>query len=195
MDPTDIPAPGKEFSLKTARLLQARLGQPDEEWKGTADGSPYGFTLLKYSGRPSEGVAAYLTLGLSDRELDLPGEGPVRQELLICHEEAEGWNSPSLLHYTAERLLQQGQALRQGEVLDYSETLFDGYSFEGLYCALPLFFDLTDEALPVRFLQLIPLNRGEITYIEEMGWREFEKRVEKMKGLLLDLLRGDISDD
>ncbi|MCB1257162.1 MAG: suppressor of fused domain protein, partial [Microthrixaceae bacterium] len=177
--------------------MESFLGPIDGGWSKTEAGERLPFTVLRFSGAPIPGTATFVTLGLSDVALALPGRQLVRQEFLVStYDRFHSASIVTALHDVAVDAARRGDALLRGSVCAGPFGL-PGVVTD-LYCAIPVFFPDSFHVWrgsdpPTVFVWLVPITTEEHRFVEEKGWESFEQILESQDPDLLDLSRLGLS--
>lgn len=159
--------------------VESFLGEMKEAWK-----SDQGITVARFPDKPVEGMATYVTLGLSDHVLPIRGERTVRQELVFtADEQYPPAQIASFLLTFSEFLISKHQALLRGDVIGPSDPIIPGVSVNAVYASMPYFFDEefathSETTPPTVLVWLIPIHENEARFVKEVGWSKFEDIVE-----------------
>jgi hypothetical protein len=176
--------------------LERHLGPIARGW--APGGGQTGVHVCLFEDRPVPSTVTYATLGLSRHVLNLPRGREVRQELLLSV--ADGFaddDLSKLLAYVAEGLLREHHALLRGQVLPLGRPVSRASRCNSLYVAPPVVFPdelatCTDTLPPTVFAWLVPIHAAEAALVSQLGWNEFEDRLERVDPNLFDLERSSV---
>jgi hypothetical protein len=195
------PIAGRDASMTPGGLIEhyeAALGPLDGAWAETADDVPLLFKLLRFPAAPMPGAVTYATLGLSDRKLRIPGEGLLRQELVIsCYDRFAGPDVVGVLHAVGAEIFDKGEVLPRGRVLGPAGPLFPDTSLTALYVSMPVVFPdqlytYSGSSPDTVIAWLVPISTEEADIVRRHGWSEFEDLLEAQDPDLFDLHRPSV---
>lgn len=167
------------------------------------ENTPY--QVIKCEQSPHLEAKAYITLGLSNHELESPHNHPTRQELLIVSNSADVEPTiPSLLHHIADTILQDHTGITHGELIGPFKALqdnpIDGNSpIVAFYAYPPIYYPDNFSACSlsnskdVEIVWLIPSTLEEVNYIEIHGAKAFENLLQEHGPDLTDFWRGTLT--
>lgn len=173
--------------------IEKHLGKIDKGWKLKND--QLTIQVARFTNQPFEGVATYVTLGLSDHLLNLKEGKDVLQELVFStYDKYPSEQIASFMVTFAEYILSRKKALLRGDVVGPSSSLIPGVSVSGIYSSIPVFFDddfyiYEGSLLPTALVWLIPLLSYECDFVKQNGWNSFEDMLESKDPYFFDLNR------
>ena len=165
--------------------------------RGVDDRSPV--QMVRYEVSPSDGIAAYSTLGLSKHELESRASGECfRLELLmIVPDDVQQDLVYSRIDQVSEMLLDAHRAILRGQIIGPSGPLFPNSDMTALYASLPVL--LPDEFAvfhgsdgDVAIVWLIPISTEEAEFVLGNGWRKFEDELVAQAPNLIDVWRPSL---
>ena len=175
------------------RHLESFLGSIDRGW---SDNGP--IQIGRYRDQPVRGVDTFGTLGLSRKPLPMSKGREVRQEFLVSvYRRFDSDAIASFLLTFAEYVEAQATALLRGDVIGPSSSIIPHVKAEGIYAAMPVFFDdalatYATTSPPTVIVWLIPILRPEAFYVRSHGWQAFEELLEKVGVDFWDLNRAPL---
>lgn len=184
---------GSKMLNSVAEHLEHYLGEVSYGWSD--DKSSHKMQVVSFKKQPAEGIVTYSTLGLSEVELNLPRERKIRQELVIsAHESFPSEEIAGLMLSCAEQLMDRGQAILRGGVIDPSRPLIKGATVSAVYATNPTPFDegfaqFSNVTPSVVFVLLVPITSSERLLIEREGWNWFEDTLESQDPDIWDFSR------
>jgi hypothetical protein len=158
-----------------------------------------GFSIFQYVNTPIEGTTTYVTVGLSQHELEQDSEQNLRQELMLTVlSEFDNLHPEVQLAVLSEELLERHFAIPNGQVINCGDELFKGLPFSAFYCtSAKLFseeFEIIEHWKPqLIFIWLIPITSDEAFYCKSHGHSAFEEVLKKEEPDLLNLNRKGIN--
>jgi hypothetical protein len=176
--------------------LERYLGLIARGWAPA--GALTGIQICLFENRPIPDVVTYSTLGLSRHVLGMPRGREVRQELLLSVAASFVDDDLSkLLAHVAEEVLRGHQALLRGQVLSLGHPVSSGSNCSSLYVGLPVVFPeefatCADTQPSTVFAWLLPIHPTEAALLRQLGWSEFENRLERADLDVFDLQRTSI---
>jgi hypothetical protein len=130
---------------------------------------------------PFRGVTTLVTVGLSRRHLNLPGDGALHQELLM-HVPTDDYpaRAAGLLFHVAGEMARRSAALSHGQVIGPREPLFPGSQTTAILAISPRYLPepfavCHTEPAPVVFTWLVPITTNEAEVIQKFGWGTLEQ--------------------
>jgi hypothetical protein len=169
------------------------LGAIDDAWQ-----SESGIKVAHFRDKPVDGVATYVTLGLSHHVLPMHGERTVREELVFsAYEKYPRAQIASFLLTFCDFVLSKHKALLRSNVIGPSDPIMPDVSLNAIYAAIPVVFDegfatYSDTSPPTIFVWLIPLHGTEAKFVKKNGWSQFEDILEAKDPDLWDLNRDPV---
>lgn len=158
--------------------IEEHLGTISTSWKLNEDPN---IQVLKFENELKQGVITYITLGLSNTELDI-GNKYVRQEFIFAAEEQfdQGAVASFLLTF-AQHVRTSTRGILRGDFVD-GKPLITGVKVTGIYASVPVFWGSTfhefEESKPTTiFVWLMPILKSEARVIKEQGWNAFEDKL------------------
>ena len=176
--------------------VEKYLGQIDQGWKD--DASVDDLQVVSFKDAPGETVSTYLSLGLSNRPMDLSEAKKVRQELVFSvYSMAISSMVVSFMLSLCEAIIGRGKAVLRGEVIPLSKEISKRIGFDAVYCTIPVFFDdefcTYDESSPSTVMVwMLPIYQSEADYIAAHGWEGFEDLLEEKDPDLCSLERSPV---
>lgn len=176
--------------------IESNLGSIEKGW--SLKFQSRNIQVVKILNCPTLGVSTYVTLGMSDFELNLPN-GKVRQELIFSlYDSHDEEDSASFLLTFCESILQSGKGLLRGEVVGPGDSLISGVKANSIYVSIPVVFDERVQVYSggngnVVFAWIMPLHEAEAHYINESGWNSFEDNLSQIHTDFWDLNRPVMS--
>jgi hypothetical protein len=128
----------------------------------------------------------------------MPRGREVRQELLLSVSISFADDDLSkLLMHVAEQILREHQALLRGHVVPLGHPISRASNCSSLYVALPVVFPdelatCADTQPPTVFAWLLPIHSAEAALVSQLGWNEFENRLERADPDIFDLQRTSV---
>ena len=182
--------------------LERFCGPIERGWPIDPDGNKLPFQLVQMQRGPIDGTITYSTLGLSKIELrSRSSRKSIRQELvMLSRSNATPDNLPPLLQQVAVEAVQSDYAYLRGDVIGPRGRLFQDSSVTALYVTSPAYFpkefaSVEDDGGTVIFAWLVPITDQESRLIAEIGWNEFEAKLERQDPDLLDFRRATLLPD
>lgn len=181
-----------------ATYLEERLGPIDFGWSDRD--SRARCQIARFKNQPEPNVDTYVTLGLSDEQLEMRRSGrKVRQELLLCVE--AHWperDAASVLLAIAEECTRSGAAILRGDVVELGQPISNESRITAVYATNPTVFGdkllaIDSEQPPLVYVWLIPITEAEVDFIRASGWSAFEAALEVEDPDLWDMRRPSIS--
>jgi hypothetical protein len=180
--------------------LEGRLGRLVYGWSRNPDGEPMPFQVARFEGGAYEGVLGFATVGLGLHELESPTTGrPLHLELTLCvHEVVGERNVPALMQQVALRVLESGQALLRGDVIELGGYVIAETAMTGLYATMPVYFDesfatcSTENGTETAIVWLVPVHPSEAEFVRTRGWQAFEEVLQEQDPDLFDPLRAPL---
>lgn len=176
--------------------IESHLGEMDGGWQGSKS-----IQVLRFSSKPGQGRATYVTLGLSKEVVTSGGaEPPFRQEVLISvHDRFDAQKVTAFLLSFAEYLETTKRGLVHGMAIGPSAPLIEGVSASAVYASTPVFFEEefevhTGSFPPTVFVSLLALHRDDVTYIQAHGSEAFDDRLSANIVDLFDLNRPPVGE-
>lgn len=169
------------------------LGKIEQGWKD--NNSEVDFQVVSFKDSPGETVSTFLSLGMSNKILDLTGGKSVRQELVFSvYSLAISSMIVSFLMSLCESVLRRGKAVLRGEVIPLPIELADRIGFNAVYCTIPVFFEddfctYDGSTPPTVMVWVLPIYQSEVEYIAANGWESFEDLLEEKDPDLCSLER------
>lgn len=176
--------------------IENHIGIIDEGWK--LQPSLSGIRVVSISGKPSNKVVTFITLGLSEHILPMPDGREVREELIFSsYEDSPKEMIVSFLLTFSNFIVTKHQALLRGDVVGPSDSIIPGISLCAVYSSIPVIYDdtfatFTETVPPTIFVWLIPIYKEEAEFIGINGWSQFEDILEAKDPDLFDLKRERI---
>ncbi|WP_433811407.1 suppressor of fused domain protein [Flavobacterium johnsoniae] len=142
-------------------------------------------SIVYFDNQPNDGIASFLTLGLSDHVLYLTETKDVRVELILSlYNNYPKNNIFDVLLNVSEEILIKHKAPLRGHVIKTKLHFLTNFNISGFYITHPVFFEedfwVYENSEPSTvFLWLIPVNQREIDFIESDGWEKFEDLLEE----------------
>jgi hypothetical protein len=158
--------------------IEEHLGTISTSWKLDEDPS---IQVLKFENELKEGVVTYVTLGLSNTELDI-GTKHIRQELVFAANEQFERNAiASFLLTFAMNVRNSTKGLLRGEFVE-GKPLINNVKATGIYASIPVFWESTFHEFevstpPTIFVWLMPILQSEALFVKEHGWNAFEDKL------------------
>jgi hypothetical protein len=169
-------------------------------WRGDPDGKKMPFQIVQMERGPISGTTTYSTLGLG--KIPLPARNSdkiIRHErVMLSRSNAVPGNLPALLQQVAMEAVQRKFAYLRGEIIGPRGQLFNNSTVTALYVSIPVYFPegftgVDDDVGRVIFAWLIPITDQEASLVNQVGWSEFETRLEAQDPDLLDFKRMSIA--
>lgn len=181
--------------MNAAEHLEHHLGRIERVW--SSDDCP-GVSVCLFRGVPRAGAVTLATLGLSEHVLALNDTRQVRQELLLMVRDTHPLDDlRDVLFHIAHEVMERHHALLRGDVIRLGYTLTEDSAARALYASIPVIlpdeFSVLEGSAPATvFVWLVPLLPAEAQLAKELGWNDFEDRLEAADPDLLDLSRASI---
>jgi len=186
--------------LKTnvASYLEERLGRVESGWADHE--SSMRIQVVRFVDQPEPSAQTYVTLGLSDNQLEMPdSHRTVRQELVLCAN--RDWPELDMaltLFGVAESLVSRKAAILRGEVVEMGRLISTKSRARALYATNPTVFGdrllaIDSESPPLVFVWLIPITESEVNFVRKSGWRAFEAELESEDPEPWDIDRPSVS--
>jgi hypothetical protein len=170
-------------TTNVAKHLEDRLGPIAFGWADR--NSSVKVQVVRFEQQPESNVNTYVTLGLSDWQLNMSRSGrKVRQELLLCAtSQLSERDVASALLGIAERCIESGSAVLRGDVIELGRPLLNGTQMSAVYATNPTVFGerllaVDPEQPPLVFVWLVPVTTDEVDFIRNRSWAAFEAELE-----------------
>lgn len=144
-----------------------------------------GINIITFSKRPTPNLKVFMSVGLSKHILTVTKQKTVRLELLfVTCVDANSAIVSSLMLSLCESILESHQAVLRGNVITLDKEFFKKTDIYGIYYTVPCIFDerfctLHETTPPTVIAWAIPLQKKDVDFIEEYGWKPFEDLLEK----------------
>jgi hypothetical protein len=184
---------------RVRKHVEMTLGPIFKEWEERADGLTLPFAIAQIDAQPASDAVCFVTMGLSDAELQFPSGKPTRQELVFaCHRAHASENAQGLLAGLAQERFKNRRACARGDVEGPAGFLFPSTKLQALYASLPAYFadSFAKDAHTspsTHFMWMVPITAGEAAFIGRGGWTAFENQLVKQDPDLLNLNREEIT--
>ncbi|GAB7126931.1 suppressor of fused domain protein [Silvimonas sp. JCM 19000] len=178
-----------------AEHIEGHLGPISSGWSDGA--SSHGIQVVCFKEQPIPGITTYVTLGLSENELDLPKGRKIRQELVVsANDSFAGGDVAAFLLSLAEHIKIRGRAVLRGEVIGPWRPLISNATVNAVYVTNPTPFDtgfaeFSGAELPVIFALLVPITTEEAGLVSDHGWSWFEDVLESQDPDVWNLIRAE----
>jgi hypothetical protein len=155
--------------------------------------------ILYCRNRPTDGVTAYSTIGLSDHPMHSPdgSEFPTRLELSgVCATAVDSF--PNILASAAFSVIRTQRVHYPGAVMpDFVRHYGASTDLPHLYLTSPYLWEEQLKTLDcgtkrVSWLLAIPISEAEYGYLKQHGDRELERRLEERKADVSDISRASV---
>jgi hypothetical protein len=183
---------------RVRKHIRQTLGPILKEWEERVDGLLLPFAIAQLDAQPASHANCFVTMGLSDAELQFPSGNPMRQELVFaCHRAQASRNVQGLLAAVALERTESGCAFARGDVEGPAGFMFPSTNLQALYASLPSYFPDgfskdTHTSPSTHFMWMIPITAAEASFVARGGWSAFEDELVKQDPDLLDLNRTEI---
>jgi hypothetical protein len=178
--------------MDLAEHLETHLGKIRRGWSSK---SAPGIQVCSFADCPTVDLTTLSTLGLSDTILQLAGERRVRQELvMVVGADVAADDIVRLLLHMGSEVQERGSALLRGEVFPLEGPVSADSGARALYASMPVVFPEGIETFsgtspPTVIVWLFPILPPEVQLVEEVGWSEFEERLQATNPALFDYRR------
>ncbi|HLL24205.1 MAG TPA: suppressor of fused domain protein [Kofleriaceae bacterium] len=190
--------------------MERYLGTISRGWHADPNGNRLPFQIVEFIAGPEAEVRSLATLGLSAGSLRVgDSNSHVCHEFVMLYRADEGpANLPAVLQQVAMECYTAGRTYLRGEVIGPRGTLVDGFNFNALYVAQPVYFpdgfavyrpadvgDQQQRAPSVTFVWLFPVTARETEMIANFGWEFFERKLERLNPDLTSRTRETVQVD
>lgn len=166
----------------TLKHITQHLGPAQAVWSRDAAGETLPFTVLHFSPQPVAGASTFLTHGLAETVLLLPGGIPIRQELMLAlyDGQVEPARAAEILLYLGSELLKGETALQYGGLAGpFAAPFGEACDKTAFYLTPPNYFP---DALaicpatspPTLFLWAVPVTEAEGQFAYDAGGAAME---------------------
>lgn len=178
--------------------IEGHLGPIKHGWNRSPTGDKLSFQIIECEGETLPGVAAYMTLGLSNIPLRSTTTGRSLFIELLMLERIQGKGEetislPSRLQQIAGRFIESGGAPLRGDLI-----VLGGDRSETLYVCPPVYYpesfgqhvDANGKGIAIAWLA--PITLAEAEFVRTHGWSKFEAMLERLDPDLLDDWRASV---
>jgi hypothetical protein len=176
--------------------IEKSLGKISRGWMD--NGTANGLQVVSFQHSPFEHVDAFMTIGLSQHELNISERKKVRQELIWPVSDANLSDLiVSCLFFICELIIKNHSPLLRGQVIRLPKEVVDRLGFDAIYCAIPVFLDdefatFNGSQPPTVIVWLMPIYKSEANFVDENGWDKFEDILEEKGADLFSLRRAPL---
>jgi Suppressor of fused protein (SUFU) len=175
------------------------LGEIEAGWSRDDDGHPMPFQVVRFPQGSGNGTISFATLGLSRYPMRAASGKEIREELLMLVPSGlRDGPVPGLLQQIGMDILAADRPLLRGDVIGPRGPLIAGSEMEAIYVAIPVYFpddfavyEGDDDQIVVAWL--VPISSNEASYIQQHGWRAFEKRLVEDDPDLTNIFRAPLA--
>ena len=179
--------------------LERFCGPIVEGWAHDPDGQRMPFQIVRLQSGPVVDTVTFSTVGLGKIPLKCSRSHKIiRHELvMLAHSAAVPPNLGPLLQQVAAEAVARSSPYLRGEVIGPRGPLFENSTVTALYVSSPAYFpddfDQVDESFGSMIIAwLVPITDQEASFVNDRGWNEFERELEKHDPDLIDFLRASI---